>query len=198
MAEIARLAGVSKNTVSLALRHDRQIPGDTRDRIASIAASIGYTKNATVARLMAELRRGRSPRFQSSLALLNAHADRHAFRTHPTIPTYVQGCRHRAKELGYCFDEFWLHDPDLDGVRLNKILHARGIAGVIVVGLMRDNRLRRNSCRPGSASRPWLQVCAPGSQHCPLPAPTITCWRSARFEKPLPWDTKDQPSSSTR
>lgn len=141
MAEIARLAGVSKNTVSLALRHDRQIPASTRDHIATIAARIGYTKNATVARLMAELRRGRSPRFQSSLALLNAHANRHAFRTHPTIPAYVQGCRHRAKELGYCFDEFWLHDPDLDGVRLNKILHARGIEGVIVVGLMRDNRL---------------------------------------------------------
>jgi len=141
MAEIAHLAGVSKNTVSLALRHDRQIPERTRQRIFRIAAKIGYRKNATVARLMAELRRGREPGLKSSLALLNAHADKTAFRTHPTIPTYVEGCHRRATALGYRLDKFWLHDPELDGARLNKILNARGILGVVVVGLMRDNRL---------------------------------------------------------
>ncbi len=33
MTDIARRAGVSKNTVSLALRHDPQIPAATRARI---------------------------------------------------------------------------------------------------------------------------------------------------------------------
>ncbi|WP_202815906.1 LacI family DNA-binding transcriptional regulator [Terrimicrobium sacchariphilum] len=141
MAEIARRAGVSKNTVSLALRHDRQIPQETRDRIARIARELGYNKNATVARLMAELRRGKAPRFRSCLAVVNAHADRNAFRTHPTIPTYIEGCRRRAAALGYRLDEFWLHEPSLDGIRLNKVLRARGIMGVIVVGLMGNNRL---------------------------------------------------------
>ena len=141
MRDIALAAGVSKNTVSLALRNDPQIPERTRRRITEIARRLKYRKNATVAHLLAELRRVRSPRFHSGLALLNAHADPNAFRVHPTIPTYVRGCQRRASQLGYTLDELWLHDPMLDGPRLNKILRARGIRGVIVVGLMRENRL---------------------------------------------------------
>lgn len=151
MADIARAAGVSKNTVSLALRGDPQIPPATRERIERIAHDFGYQKNATMAHLMAELRRTKKPRVQSTLALLNANADREAFRRHPTVPTYVTGCQRRADQLGYAVDEFWLHDPQLDGARLNKILRSRGIRGAIVVGLMRENVL------PASFAETWKE-----------------------------------------
>lgn len=141
MADVARAAGVSKNTVSLALRHDPQIPATTQRRIAAIARRLKYRKNAVVAQLMTEMRRSRAPGFQSVLALLNANLERDAFRSHPTIPVYVAGCRKRALELGYTLDEFWLHDPELDGARLNTIFETRGIRGALVVGLMRENRL---------------------------------------------------------
>lgn len=140
MSDIARRAGVSKNTVSLALRRSPQIPEKTRRRIERITQSLGYKKNPTVAHLMSELRKARQPTFQSTLALLNANADPAAFTRHPTIPVYVAGCRRRAAQLGYGLDEFWLHAPELSGARLNKILRARSIRGVIVVGLMKENR----------------------------------------------------------
>ena len=139
MNDIAKRAGVSKNTVSLALRNDPQIPASTRDRIRGIASELGYQTNPTVAHLMAQMRR--SPDIKASLALLNANLDEKAFSRHPTVPTYVEGCRKRAAQLGYSLDEFWLHDPGLDGARLDKILRARGIRGVLVVGLMNENRL---------------------------------------------------------
>ncbi len=141
LSDIARMAGVSKNAVSLALRHDPQIPERTRWRIELIARSVAYKKNATVAHLMAELRKSRVPSFQASLALLNANHDVAAFLRHPTIPIYISGCRKRAAEQGYSLDEFWLHDPSLNGERLNKIFRARNIRGAIVVGLMKENRL---------------------------------------------------------
>jgi len=141
MADVAAQAGVSKNAVSLALRNSPQISEATRKKILSIARRMKYRKNATVAQLMAQMRRSREPRFQSTLALLNANPDRRAFTEHPTIPAYVEGCKRRALQLGYTLDEFWLHEPALDGGRLNKILRARAIQGVIVVGLMRENRL---------------------------------------------------------
>lgn len=141
MSDIARVAGVSKNTVSLALRGDPQIPPSTRERIEGIARDLGYQKNATMAHLMAELRQTKKPQVQATLALLNANTDRDAFRDHPTVPAYVAGCRRRADQLGYTTDEFWLHDPELNGPRLNKILRSRGIRGAIVVGLMRENVL---------------------------------------------------------
>lgn len=141
MAQIAERAGVSKNTVSLALRGSPRIGAETRARIERIAAELGYRRNAAVGCLMAELRRSGSARFAATLALLNANEDPDAFRTHPTVPSYVAGVKRRATSLGYGLDEFWLHDPQISGERLASILRARGIRGALVVGLLRTNRL---------------------------------------------------------
>jgi LacI family transcriptional regulator len=141
MAQIAARAGVSKNTVSLALREDPQIPPATRRRIQRLASSMGYELNPVVAQLMVELRKGRVEGYRRTLALVNANQDAQAFTRHPTVPAYVAGIRRRATLLGYRLDEFWLHDPDLNGERLERILRARGIRGVLVVGLMKENRL---------------------------------------------------------
>jgi LacI family transcriptional regulator len=141
MAQIAARAGVSKNTVSLALREDPQIPPATRRRIQRLARSMGYELNPVVAQLMVELRKGQVEGYRRTLALLNANQDEHAFQRHPTVPAYVEGIRRRATLLGYRLDTFWLHDPALNGERLERILRARGIRGVLVVGLMKENRL---------------------------------------------------------
>ncbi len=134
--DIARAVGYSKNTVSLALRGSPQIPEATRARIRQAAEKLGYQPNAIVSHLMAQLRANRTTRLQAKLALVNANRDPDAFRAHPTIPTYVEGCESRAARLGYGFDRFWLHDPTLGATRWLRILHTRGIKGVILVGLM--------------------------------------------------------------
>ena len=141
MSTIAERAGVSKNTVSLALRHDPQIPVETRLRIERVARELGYAKNPVVAQLMTELRKAHPAGYRRTFALLNANLDPEAFVRHPTVPAYVEGCRRRAAFHGYGLDEFWLHEPKLYGDRLNRVLRARGIRGAIIVGLMKDNRL---------------------------------------------------------
>lgn len=141
MADLAREVGLSRNAVSLALRADPSIPEATRQRVRAAADRMGYRVNPTIAQLMSELRKSGVRRARHTLALCNAFPEKQAFRTHPTLPTYVAGCRRRAAQQGYGIDEFWLHDPGLDGDRLNRILHARGIRGLIIVGLMEDNRL---------------------------------------------------------
>jgi len=146
MRDVARRAGVSKNTVSLALRGDPQIPSTTRTRIGRIAARMGYRRNPVVGELMARLHAGGSRRFQFTLALINANTDPDAFVQHPTIPLYVKGCRRRADELGYRLDEFWMHDATVPAHRLVQIFNARGIPGGIIVGLMKENRLPESFC----------------------------------------------------
>ena len=141
MAQVAASAGVSKNTVSLALRGSARISEGTRARVEAAAALVGYRRNAAVGCLMAELRRTGSGRFEASLALLNANEDPDAFLRHPTLPVYLEGVRRRAGKLGYGLDEFWLHDPAVGGKRLASILRARGIRGALVVGLLRTNQL---------------------------------------------------------
>lgn len=141
MRDIAEQVGVSKNTVSLALRGDRSISTATRERVRATAERLGYKPNALVAQLTAQLRSRRGAGFQAKLALLNAHRDQGAFRTHATIPAYVAGCRRRGAQLGYDFDEFWLHEPAQRSEALLRILRARGIRGAIVIGLMERNQL---------------------------------------------------------
>ncbi|MEO5958045.1 MAG: LacI family DNA-binding transcriptional regulator [Opitutaceae bacterium] len=141
LSDIARKLGYSKNTISLALRGDPQIPTSTRDRIRQTADALGYQANAVVSHLMATLRSSQTPRFQAKLALVNANRDADALRTHPTIPTYVEGCERRAARLGYGFDRFWLHDPSMRAESWIRILRARNIKGLILVGLMDQNRL---------------------------------------------------------
>jgi LacI family transcriptional regulator len=139
--DIARALGYSKNTISLGLRGNPQIPPATRGRIRAEAERQGYRPNALVSQLMAQLRRSRTSRLQAKLALVNANLDPQALRRHPTVPIYVEGCEGRAAGLGYDFDRFWLHDPELTAERWLRILGTRGIKGVILVGLMDTNHL---------------------------------------------------------
>jgi LacI family transcriptional regulator len=141
LSVIAAHVGCSKNTVSLALRGDSQIPESTREVIRKAADKLGYKPNAVVSHLMAQLRSSQTARFQAKLALVNAHRDPKAFRTHATIPAYVHGCERRAIKLGYDFDHFWLHDPKLKAESWIRILRTRGIKGIIIVGMMDQNHL---------------------------------------------------------
>jgi LacI family transcriptional regulator len=141
LKDIAVKVGYSKNTVSLALRDDPQLPPATRARIRQMADAMGYKPNAVVSHLMAQLRARHPPRFQAKLALVNANRNADAFRKHPTIPAYVEGCQRQAAKLGYGFDQFWLHAPDLKAESWLRVMRARNIKGLVLVGLMDTNRL---------------------------------------------------------
>ncbi len=155
LKDIADELGYSKNTVSLALRNSPQIPETTRRKVRRTAEKLGYQANAVVSHLMAQLRASQTPRFQAKLALINANPDKRAFSKHPTIPTYVSGCERRAAQLGYDFDQFWLHEPEMNPRRLINIFNTRNIKGLILVGLMQSSEL------PKEYSQVWDQfACA--------------------------------------
>jgi LacI family transcriptional regulator len=142
--DVGKAAGLTKSTVSLALRNDPRIPPATRSRVASCAKKLGYRRNAVVAHLMSELRRGADSGTTTTIALLNLNEDPLAFTRHPTIPVYVRGIRQRAAVLGYTVDAIAEAASAMDGRRLQKMLQTRGIRGCILTGLMRDNRLPKN------------------------------------------------------
>ncbi len=141
MNDVAREAGVSKMTVSLALRRDPQISLETREKVMKTAAKMKYVGNPHVAELMARLRTSRSALFKATIGLINANENPKAFQTHPTIPTYVEGISRSALRLGYALNRFWLHDPKMSPERLYRILRTRNIRGLLLVGLMENNVL---------------------------------------------------------
>ncbi len=141
LSDVARAAGLTKSAASLALRHDPRIPAATRRRVETCARKLGYRRNAVVAHLMSELRRGAHAKTGPTIALLNLNEDKRAFTRHPTIPAYVGGITQRAATLGYDIDPMPEPAAAMDGRRLHRVLHTRGIRGCILTGLMRSNRL---------------------------------------------------------
>ncbi len=134
---IAQKAGVSRTTVAEALRPSpKGVSPVLRERIRQIAHEVGYRTNPVLSHFMAQLRRNQTHSFRGKLAMINGNADRDAFHSHPTIPSYVEGCERRAASLGYNFDRFWLHEPGRSGADWLRIFRTRAIQGVVIVGLM--------------------------------------------------------------
>ncbi len=131
---LAALAGVSKATVSLALRDNPRIRPSERLRIQRLAAESGYAPNAVMAHLLTQLRSGKTSVFQSTLGLVYATRPPEQLNDLATYREWFTACRGRAKQLGYSLDEFMLFEPGMNPERLVKILDARNIRGLVVVG----------------------------------------------------------------
>ncbi len=135
LATIARAANVSTNTVSLALRNDPRVRPATRDRIQALAQELGYRPNPLISDLMAQMRRGGPEVYRGNLALLNAHPDFQSLNHHPSLPAFLKGCHQQALARGYQLDELWLHANGQNPRALNRILTARNIRGIVLVGV---------------------------------------------------------------
>lgn len=133
--DVARRAGVSHTTVSLALRNDPRVVAATRRRVRQAAEELGYRTDAMVATLMARLRTLRTHPVQATLGFLTAWPTREGWRQASNHRRFFAGVQRRARELGYAVNELWLREPGMSGERMTRILRARGIRGLIVHSL---------------------------------------------------------------
>lgn len=152
MAEIARIAGVGKATVSLALRNDPRLRPETRRHIQSVAKRLGYKSNAVVSNLMAQLRASKDPKYQATIALINVSPEKDYLHTNPTFSAVTEGILARTRQLGYGIDEFWLHEKEIDPSRLSQILRARNIRGAIIAAMTQNLRL------PADFDAVWMDL----------------------------------------
>ena len=129
---IAEKAGVSRATVSRALRNHPQLPRSTCERIQSIAAEMGWRPDPEASRLMHYLRETRQKKAESTLAILNDHPRRQDLYKDPYTATLLQSAKYRADMLGFRMDEIWLREPGLTARRTTGILRNRGITGVLI------------------------------------------------------------------
>ena len=135
LQDIADRAGVSRATVSLALRHHASIPTTTRARIQTIADELGYRPNPLVSALMRHHRSTRAVRpTHLTLALVLKFSRRAAWQKYLS-PDLISGAVRRAEQLGYRLEEFWIDDLALSDARLSSVLFSRNVPGLIVAPL---------------------------------------------------------------
>jgi len=131
MEDVAKAAGVTQATVSMALRKNPKISQATQEYVARIASELGYRSDGTISMLMGRIRQAKPINYRSTLGLLIPHSQQQ-FIENETFGRYLEGATKRADELGFGMEKFWIQDPMISAKRLRDILTARSIEGLII------------------------------------------------------------------
>jgi DNA-binding LacI/PurR family transcriptional regulator len=133
LGHIAEKAGVSKMTVSLALKGGQRISTETTERVRRIAAELGYTPDPALNALNAYRNVKNPPRFMGTIAFLTSFPkpimDYHEL---PYCQDYFSGAKRRALELGFSLEELWLNQPRMTLRAAERILQSRGINALLI------------------------------------------------------------------
>lgn len=132
MQDVADRAGVSRMTVSRALRNHPEVSAARCREIARVAAEMGYKANPMVSALMANLRASKNRTGTEILAFLTTHPDSQRWRRIPILNRFFTGAATRASELGFTLEEFCLPHSGMTEARLSGMLWARNIQGILV------------------------------------------------------------------
>lgn len=132
---IADAAGVTRTTVSLALRHNPRISAQTGEKIRSLARSLGYRPNADISRIMRGIRAQQGRAILPRLAL--AHDD-------ACDRAWIDALRGTCERQGYSLED--LGGKPLRGARLSQILCARGISALLIVQTNAAELLKSLDC----------------------------------------------------
>jgi LacI family transcriptional regulator len=129
---LAASLGLSRTTVSDALRGSPRVDPATAQRVKKAAREAGYRRNPLAGALMSELRRSRGTTFRGVLAAIDLNE--------PDAPLSARyhrelalGAETRATELGFKVEKFSANRGGLSVHRLDSILQSRGIHGVILL-----------------------------------------------------------------
>jgi len=135
ITDVAQAAGVSKMTVSRALRGERGIAAATRERIQVLAEKLGYRPDPAVSELMGRLRKSRIAGLEP-IAWLTSYDTIGGWRTNPGTSEMYRGAADQARKLGFRLEEFSLNTPGMTPKRLSNILYNQGIRGIVLAPLL--------------------------------------------------------------
>ncbi|RRK00635.1 LacI family transcriptional regulator [Opitutaceae bacterium TAV3] len=130
--DIARALGLTQATVSMALRGDPLVTPATRERVRAAAATLGYAPDPYLTGLAAYRHRKRPVEVRAVLAWLSNDAGGESWKKSATFCDYHAGAVDRARELGYVLEDHALRAPRMTPARVESILLARGINGLLV------------------------------------------------------------------
>lgn len=143
---IAKVAGVSAATVSMALKNDPRIRTEVRLHIQNIARDSGYHSDPQLRRLMQHLRTARNKRIPGSICSLwtSAWPDPIDAAWSESI---AKGAHDRARELGFTWDTIAFEQLCDDPQNASRKLQTLGVEGLFLPPVYRIRSL--------PSSGPW-------------------------------------------
>jgi LacI family transcriptional regulator len=132
MKDIAKLAGVHKTTVSLAMRNHPSIPESTRTRIREIANKVGYLPDPILGSFNFHRLSNHPVISAPSIAFISDMPSRVDFESSTVHHELYKGAKEQAENMGYIMERFFVGPGQLSPARLNRVLESRNISYVIV------------------------------------------------------------------
>lgn len=136
--QIADALGVSRMTVSKALRNHPEISDETRRKVIAEAEKLGYRINPFASTLSRQ-RGKKEGAFRASVAVLIGHRDEDPLVGNPSYHEYIKGVRKRAEEFGFAVDVFRVYKAGMTPQKLESVLETRGVQAVILLALEQDD-----------------------------------------------------------
>ena len=131
LKDIAEAAGVTKTTVSLALRGHRGVSEAMQEKIKGIAGEMGYVADPILQRLAEYRRAGGQGRIQSVIAWLNHWQGPAQLRSYREFEQYWRGAKLAARRLGYDLVEcVWPADGSAKEAEARLV--ERGALGLLI------------------------------------------------------------------
>ena len=146
MADIARLAKVSKPTVSRALSNSPLVNAKTRDRVLSVAAEHGYAVNRNAQKL-------RHKRTNTIAVSMDFRSHRENHISDPFMFDLLAGV---SEALGDCNQDLLLCAPNHnDAAAFRQILNERGADGFIILGQGHREAMLKDFAAAGAPVVVW-------------------------------------------
>ena len=130
--EVAKALGITQAAVSLALRGSRRISADMRKKVCDTAEQLGYHPNSYLTVLMSNIRNGKTLNEKGAIGLLIEARSQKDWYEVETYRVFHQGVLQRSRELGFHAESFFMKAPGMQASRIEQILQARGITGIIL------------------------------------------------------------------
>ncbi|MFH1498512.1 MAG: LacI family DNA-binding transcriptional regulator [Verrucomicrobiota bacterium] len=131
LAEMAKALGLTKMSVSRALKGVRGVSETTRAKVVAHAEAVGYVPDPIISNAMARMRTRRHVE-SDTIAWLSSHGAPGAWRSNYIVASVYRGAEQQAARMGYQLEEFCLNSPGMTPRRLGAILYNRGVRGVVV------------------------------------------------------------------
>lgn len=135
LKDVGIRAGVTAATASMALRRDARISLETQKRVRRAAEELGYRPDPILAALVSRRRGARPRKAFASLAVLIDERWLVGGEVPKWMQSFLDGAQRMAKQLGYHLDALYYPRDLVLGGNADRILHARGMSGVVLFPL---------------------------------------------------------------
>lgn len=130
---LAKQLGLSRTTVSDALRGSPRVKQATIDRVLVAAEEAGYHRNPLTGNVMSFIRQSDGQRFRGVIGVLDFVPEIRSQNAQRYSNAVLAGINNRAEHLGFKAERFEIGPNGMHLKRLDTILHSRGIQALVVL-----------------------------------------------------------------